>query len=155
MPIALAVVVAVLIIVVLALGGAYAWWNFTGWSAPFAYQTGATPAWTPMKDSKGIPQDISRLRFKGCVFTATRADGVSQSLNVDVVLNSMAVAFKPNVAGGTNPASLNLVTPLNPFSFVIPGFNDKATVPSPSVPLWSITATPAAKVSLTGQVRTI
>jgi hypothetical protein len=49
----------------------------------------------------------------------------------------------------TAPA-LTLTRPLNPFSFVIPGFNDSATVARPDAPEWK-----SATVTLTGSWKTI
>lgn len=149
MEIVLAMVIAMLLTIIFAVGGCYIWFYYTGWTA-FTHNTGDSPQWLPAND-----KDVSRLRFNNCLFTVTRADGVVGKLNVDVVLNSMAVAFKPNATSGTNPSTLNLVKPLNPFSFVIPGFNDKITVPDPTAALWCITCPQGATVSLTGEVRTI
>jgi hypothetical protein len=77
--------------------------------------------------------DVSRLRFRNCVFTVKRGDGVTKTHDVTAVLNGMAVAYK---GGYNNPQMLTLVRPLNPFSFVIPGFNDRATVADPSARPW-------------------
>ena len=106
---------------------AYVWYNYTGWQS-FSYGTGASPAWTPAGQA-----DISMLRFKGCTFSVARGDGATATMDVTAVLNGMAVAY----AGGTNnPPSLTLVRPLNPFSFVILGFNDSTTVSDPTAAPW-------------------
>jgi hypothetical protein len=131
-----ALLFATIVLIVLILSAAYAWYNFTGWTA-FSYKTGDSPSWIPAKS-----EDISRLRFKDCVFTVTRTDGKVATLDADPVLNSMAVAYKSGSIN-TNPATLTLTRPLNPFSFVITGFNDKASVPDPTVSPWC-TAPPAA-----------
>jgi hypothetical protein len=58
------------------------------------------------------------------------------------VLNGMAVAYR----GGTNnPAMLALIRPLNPFSFQIAGFNDRATVPDPTVAPWCSAPPPSCQ----------
>lgn len=128
----------------LALVAAYVWYNFTGWQ-PFRFQTGSVPTWVP---SGGA--DVSRLRFKGCTFAVALAAGPPRTADVSAALNSMAVAYK---GGKANPAALTLTGPLNPFSFVIEGFNDRATVPDPTVAPWCDGC--GARAALAGQVRTI
>ena len=124
---AAAAIAAALIIVLILIAAAYAWYNFTGWQA-FSFTTGDKPKWVPAGGA-----DISRLRFKNCTFTVVRGDGVTKPYDVTAVLNGMAVAFE---GGISNPGSLALVRPLNPFSFVIPGFNDSKTVADPTAPPW-------------------
>ena len=131
----LALLLAAIIVLVLAIVASYVWYNFTEWTE-FSYNTGDDPSWTANNNA-----DISRLRFKDCIFTVTRADGKVATLNVSPVLNSMAVAYKSGSVG-TNPPALVLTRPLNPFSFVIAGFNDKLTVSDPTGAPWC-TAPPA------------
>ena len=122
-----AAIIAATITILIVIVAVYVWYNFAGWKT-FTYKTGDDPSWIP---STGA--DISQLRFKNCMFTVKRSDGKIRSLDVSVVLNSMAVGFK----GGTNnPATLLLTRPLNPFSFVIVGFNDRRTVTDPTVLPW-------------------
>ena len=132
-----------LIIIIILLVAAYIWYNFIGWTE-FNATTGDQPIWKP-------DVAISRLRFKDCIFTVTRSDGVSQSLDVSQVLNGMVVAFKNSTLDVAEP--LKLVRPLNPFSFVIAGFNDKATVSDPSIPLWNVKN--GATATLSGKWRNI
>lgn len=141
-----AAIIAAVITIVLFLCTTYIWYTFSGWTK-FSYSTGDNPSWIPSNDA-----DISLLRFHSCTFTVNRSDGVTETLDVTPVLNSMAVAFK---GGIKNPASLTLTRPLNPFSFVIMGFNDRKTVLDPSVAPWCINCPDGTKVTLTGYVRTL
>jgi len=129
-----AALLATIIVIALVIVAAYVWYNYTGW-AEFSNKTGDSPSWVPANGA-----DISRLRFKDCIFTVTRGDGVSRSYDVTPALNSMAVAYR---GGGGNPLSLTLTRPLNPFSFVIPGFNDRATVADPTAAPWCTTPSPS------------
>ena len=130
----LALIAALVITIILVVGAAYVWYAFFGWSG-FSYGTGDSPSWLPAGQA-----DLSRLRFKDCVFTVTRSDGRVGRIDVTPNLNSMAVAYK---GGSYNPSTLTLTRPLNPFSFVIPGFNDRSTVPDPTVAPWC-TSPPAS-----------
>lgn len=156
-----AALVTLIIILTAALCGSYGWYNYVGWQ-PFSFTgdpnnaalaatakaNGTTPPagpfWIPTKDA-----DISRLRFKDCVFTVKRSDAAAKVKNVTANLNSMAVAYKDSPSK-INPTSLKLTRYLNSFSFLIPGFNDKVTAPNNKDPAW-INAT----VTLTGKYRTI
>lgn len=129
-----AALLAAITVLALLIIAAYVWYNYTGWAA-FSFKTGDAPAWTPAAQA-----DISLLRFKDCVFTVQRGDGVAKSYDVTPALNGMAVAYR---GGGANPAALTLTRPLNPFSFVIPGFNDRASVPDPSAAPWCASPPPA------------
>jgi hypothetical protein len=132
---AAALITSTVIVIIILIIAAYVWYNYIGWSG-FAYKTGDRPSWLP---ASGV--SISRLRFKDCIFTVTRADKKVSSLDVAPVLNAMAVAYKTSTVG--IPQTLTLTRPLNPFSFVIKGFNDRATVSDPRVYPWC-TAPPAA-----------
>ena len=156
-----AALVSLIIILTVALCGSYGWYNYVGW-LPFSFTgdpknvaldaaakaSGGTrpagPSWTPLNDA-----DISRLRFKDCVFTVTRSGAAPAVKNVTANLNSMAVAYKDSPMK-TNPGSLKLTRYLNSFSFLIPGVNDKVSAPNNKDPVW-INAT----VTLTGKYRTI
>lgn len=122
-----ALALAAVILVLIAISVAYVWYAFTGWTA-FSAATGDGPGWTPKNGS-----DISRLRFRDCMFVVTRGDGKTASLDVSPALNAMALGYK---GGSNNPPALTLTRPLNPFSFVIPGFNDPASVPDPTAAPW-------------------
>ena len=130
-----ALLVAAIVLFVLVISAAFIWYNFMGWTE-FSYKTGESPSWQPLGG-----KDISRLRFKDCVFTVNRSDGKVATLNATPVLNSMAVAYKTGTTE-TNPTSLTLTRPLNPFSFVITNFNDKHTVPDPTASPWCTTPPP-------------
>lgn len=104
----------------------------------------AAPAW-PAAGGK----NVSRLRFKNCVFTTTDPGGVLHTLDVTAALNSMAVAYKSGVQNV--PKVLSLDRPLNAFSFRISGVNDYATVQPAAAPAdWANSA-----VTLSGKFRTI
>ena len=130
-----ALITSTVIVIIILIVAAYVWYNYIGW-ASFTYKTGDHPSWLP---ASGV--SISRLRFKDCIFTVTRADKKVASLDVAPVLNAMAVAYKTSTSG--TPQELTLTRPLNPFSFVIKGFNDRATVSNPGVYPWC-TSPPAA-----------
>ena len=129
-----ALLLSVVIILLVLVAAAYVWYNFVGWTS-FSYSTGDSPSWLPAGGA-----DLSALRFKNCEFTVKRSDGVTKKLEVSPVLNSMSAGFK---GGLKNPLTLTLTRPLNPFSFVIVGFNDRATVSDPGAPPWCSTP-PAA-----------
>ena len=137
-----ALATAAVILVVILVCAAYAWYNLVGWTA-FSFATGSSPAWQATGGA-----DVSRLRFKNCSFVvAPGGGGPPRALDATAVLNGMAVGF----AGGTaNPPMLSLSRPLNPFSFTITGYNDKASVPDPTAPAWA-----GAQVVLQGKVRTL
>jgi hypothetical protein len=143
----LALLGAVVITLIILVVAAYAWWHYTGWQT-FTYSAGDSPEWRPTKEAH-----VSRLRFKDCAFQVQGADGVVRKVDAAPALNSMAVAYK-NGARGAVPSALALVRPLNPFSFVIRGFNDRASVSDPSDPAWC-GGGPCQGVTLSGKVRTI
>ena len=129
----LAATIAVIVLVV----AAYCWYYATGWTE-FSYATGDLPSWAP----SGSSGDISRLRFRACKFTVTMPAGASGSADVTAVLNRMAIAYDK----ATNaPAQLTLVAPLNPFSFAVPGFNDKSA--TATVPPWCAATTSCGRDS--------
>lgn len=129
-----AILLATITVMVIVIAIALMWYNFMGWTT-FTNKTGDSPSWAPPAGA-----DISKLRFKNCVFSVSRADGVIKTQNVDAVLNGMAVAYRNGV---NSPMALTLVRPLNAFSFVIPGFNDRATVSDPSGFPWCAAPPPA------------
>jgi hypothetical protein len=143
-----AVFISVIIVIILVIAAAYVWYYHTGWQS-FNFKTGDSPSWS---SSDG---DVSKLRFDNSIFTVTRSDGVMRSQDVTEALNGMAVAYQN---GTVAPGVLNLTGPLNPFSFVIPGFNDSQTVTDPTGPLWCTTGpkcSPSAIAMLAGKWRQI
>jgi len=142
---------ATALIVVLLLVIAFIWWHYSGWSE-FSFANGDWPSWAPTD-----PKDnVSRLRFKDCVFTVQRAgDAAPTSRDVTAALNGMAVAYAGSrfFTRDNYPAALTLARPLNAFSFAIPGFNDahyldadgtpRGTVKDPSAPPWCGAGGPA------------
>lgn len=96
-----------------------AWWFFTGWTK-FSYKIGDLPVWAA--------QDITKLRFRNCIFTVTMNNGTAQHKDVSSNLDAMAAAY---VGAKSIPPSIGLYTPLNPYSFIIDGFNDSKTVKNP------------------------
>lgn len=123
-------------------------WHYSpiGWEK-FSFKTQDNASWTST--------DKSRLRFKKCIFTVTLADKTTtQTKDVTAILNSMALGYKTDEPSGLDLSKpLKLIKPLNPFSFVITGFNDKKTVSDPSAPQWLVSG--GATATLTGNYRTI
>lgn len=140
-PAAAVAVIAVLIILLLT---AYAWYFLPGWKK-FSYVAGDDPTWVVGEVG------ISNLRFKNCLFTIVRGDGVTRTLDATAALNAMAVAYKNQKL---NPSSLKLVRPINTFSFIIQGFNDRASVSNPGAPAW-LAGVGGASVTLTGYWRVL
>jgi hypothetical protein len=124
---AYALLVAAVVVLTLLIAGAYVWYRYYGW-APFQFTSGDNPAWNAAGTA-----DVSRLRFADAVFAVRLANGTTRTADVTAVLNGMAAAYE---GGTSNPTVLTLTRPLNPFSFVIPGFNDAASVPDPTLPDW-------------------
>ncbi len=89
----------------------------------FNYQTNDIPTWNA--------SDVSLIRFKNCIFTSG-----TQQIDVTSVLNSMSNAYK-----GGNLLSLSLDRPLNPYSFVIMGYNDSNTIKYPTTQLVNVPTT--------------
>jgi hypothetical protein len=131
----LAAVITFLIVII----AAYMMYNYYN-LASFSFTTGQPGTWT-------VPagHDVSDLRFIKCIFTVSVPGQTPVTKDVSSVLNGMAVAYTKSA---NPPTELSLISPLNPFSFVIPGFNDSATVKDPTIPKWT-----NAKVSLVGKVR--
>ncbi|MFA6166980.1 MAG: hypothetical protein WC700_10205 [Gemmatimonadaceae bacterium] len=129
-----AAALAAVITLVMLIVAAFIWSRFVGWQS-FTNKTGDQVSWQAAGSA-----DVSRLRFLDCTFTVVRSDGVVGSKDVTAVLNGMAVAYQD---GSNNPTVLSLDRPLNPFSFVITGFNDSATVADPTKPPWCSAPPPA------------
>lgn len=121
---ALAALAAAVIVLLLVVATAWGWWHLTGWKS-FSYSIGDTVSWTAAEGS-----DVSSLRFKNCKFTSKKTTGDSKTIDVTAVLNGMAVAYEgaDSTPGFSIPTTLPLVRALNPFSFIITGFNDVTTV---------------------------
>jgi hypothetical protein len=122
-------------------------WHYSpmGWTK-FSFKTSDTASWQST--------DKSRLRFKKCIFTVTLEDKTTtKSKDVTSILNSMAVAYSDSSSGVDVTKPLKLIKPLNPFSFVITGFNDKTAVQDPSLTPWRVAN--GATATLTGNYRTI
>lgn len=134
---------AALVVLVAVVIAAAVWYYKFGWqSYSYSQSAGAAaPSWSP---STGATVD--RLRFRKAVFTVTPTVGSPQSVDVSAVLNGMAVAYRGST---TVPAELTLVRPLNPYSFVITGFNDSSKTSGGTDPLAGATA------ELVGYYRTI
>lgn len=130
----LSAVVAVIIIILIFLGVTHLWYNkSSSWQSFNASSvTYDWPQW-----SSTSKNGASDLRFRNCIFTVTLGDGkTTQSLDVTNILNGMALQQKSPVITTTTITSgsskyqptMTLVRPLNPFSFVINGFNDPTTL---------------------------
>jgi hypothetical protein len=133
--ISLSIIIVVIIFIILA----FVWDKFIGLTKFSAGKSSVVSWFVTGK------KDITDLRFQECIFTVVMPSGVTKSVDVSSVINGMAAAY---VGNAIIPQTLTLVKPLNPFSFVIKGFNDVATVPNPSTPAWK-----NAKVTLTGKYR--
>ncbi len=97
----------------------------------------------------GTESDVSRLRFKDCVFAVAAPDGTVSRRDVTNELNAMAKAYTDTPTAP--PSTLRLDRPLNAFSFTIPGVNDKQSVPTAdAAALWAGSA-----CTLSGESRTI
>jgi len=139
-----AMIISVLLVVLLLIAFAYLWYNYTGWR-PFVFGNGDKVAFS----SK---QSVSKLRFKNCIFTVVDPSNQKHTYDVTRNLNGMAVAYKGSPRpprqlelGGVNR------TPLNAFTFTVPGVNDRATLPTAEdIKIWS-----NSSVALSGQWREI
>lgn len=116
-------VLSITIVLVILIIIAFIWYNFTGWS-PFKYSKGNTVTFKTPDESS-----IAYMRFRNCIFTFTDPKGSLHSIDVTEVLNNMAKGFRD---AQNPPSSFTLgghcQAPLNAFSFVLPGVNDRATV---------------------------
>ena len=145
---------AILAVVIVLIALIAAAWGYSqmGWET-FSYATGDTPSWSAAKNGGGYsPNGIGDLRFKNATFTlSVPGNGGSTDFTQDVtpVLNGMAVAYRNTpYDGNVNTGTLLLDSALNPFSFVIPGENDRATITDPSV-------LSTATVTLTGRYKVL
>ena len=120
---------AIAILIVLVIAASWVWYQI-GWTS-FSGSLGSSMSWAP---SSG--KSIANLRFKDCIYTVTRLDGVTRTVDVTGTLNSMAAAYKVTQPNQVLPASLALDAPLNTFSFLIPGFNDQVSAGSPTGYPW-------------------
>lgn len=95
----------------------YLIYNYTGW-VYFSMNKGDN-----FQIKNTDPTLVSKLRFKQCIFTTVGVDKTSKSYDISNVLYKMAAAYKNN----KNSSYLfKLDDPgLSPYSFQIPGFNDK------------------------------
>jgi hypothetical protein len=133
-------VLSAIILIIILLAAAFIWHGRVGLTS-FSFKTGDLPKWD------GGVNDVTALRFLNTIFTVTMSDGTSKTLDVSPVLNRMTQAY---VDVKNPPHTLSLVRNLNPFSFVIPGFNDVGSVPDPSTTKWT-----SAKVTLAGNLKVI
>lgn len=117
-------IIAFIVVVVLIIFLSYLYYYRTGWTK-FKFGRGSTVQWTTI-----LPKNISQIRFKGCLFVCGQ-----NTKDVTATLNNMARAHSST----TKQTTLALDTPLNPFSFMITGVNDPATVPNPQTPAWQST----------------
>lgn len=108
-------VTAALVILVMLVLVAFIHYYWPASWAPFQWGNGATVAWAP------ATTDVSRLRFRGAVFTVQAPGGAAVSKDVTATLNAMAAA---HAGSSMMPARLELDRPLNPYSFTIAGVND-------------------------------
>lgn len=139
MQLVLSLIIAAVVIIILVIAVAFVWYEM-GWQS-FSGTNNSNMSWG------GNGADVANMRFKGCIFTVKLPNGKTVTQNVTTVLNGMAVAY---VDSPKPQSTLALVRPLNPFSFVIKGFNTPDVVPDPSVPLWA-----NATVTLVGKVKTL
>ena len=116
---------ASIVAIVIAAAAAFTWYTKLGWTT-FAFSGGDAASWVALSSS-----NTATLRFQRAIFTVTKSDGTSYTRNVSEVLNQMAAAYKDTpTSSKANSGTLTLDTELNPFSFVIPGVNDRITLPT-------------------------
>jgi len=141
------VLATVVVLVLLALS-AYVWYNYLN-------------TWNTIKETGGqvvvfdaLMKTPAWIRFRNCKFTTTSPQGVTKTWDVTAVLNGMAAAHPKNPTSMGSPTSLTLgggaQAPLNPFSFVLKGFNDVNTVTTAAESAtWA--AVPLSSTKLTGE----
>ena len=145
---AAAYIVALLVVLVLLVVAAFAWYHQPSKWKSFSYVggdvvtfvTGTTP--------------LGRLRFKGCTFTTANPANTPATWDVTGVLNGMSAAY--DIPVGKYELSLggSAKHPLNPFSFTKVGFNDITTVPTAAANnTWA--AVPNSATTLTGMMRLV
>ena len=136
------ILISLVLTIIITIAIIFIYFISTGWKQ-FQFTTNQLPEWDA--GSAGV----ERIRFMYCTFTIYRPDGTQMSKDVTGVLNGMAVAYdvKEKTA---NPKTLQLTGKLNPFSFVIKGYNDPSVVSDPSIPSWA-----NSNVSLVGRWRVI
>ena len=113
----LTIVILVLIIVI----GSYVWYNYTGWKH-FGYFGGDTVEFHTMTG-----QLTENIRFRNVKFTVTLEGDSRRTFDVTGNLNQMAKNHTGSGYGGSN-YPIKLLKPLNAFSFIIPGFNEKKDI---------------------------
>ena len=145
----LAIAVAAVVTALVALAAAFAWYHLTGWTR-FSYATGDAPRWG------APPGGVGRLRFSRVEFAVTRGDGATGRTDAAPALNSMAAAYAGGgPAAAAAPPALGLDRPLNPFSFVVPGWNDRAAVADPAAYPWATGGPRPATATLSGWWRAV
>lgn len=132
---------ATIVIVLLIIAAAYAWYNLMGWHTFEVTQNSAFIA-APLSPRK----DVRWLRFRNCTFTSTIGSKTHDPIDVTDVLNGMATAYTDAPAGAA-PASLNLVQPINVLSFPIMGWNDESSLQGLSLA--------GSSATLKGEYRTV
>jgi hypothetical protein len=126
---------ALLITLILLFLFFFTWYHIYGWTT-FSFAIGDDASWTARTG-----KDIRWLRFKDCVFTVTPTGGTAKTLDVTTQLNTMAKAYMGMDGTIKNPPTvLSLSRNLNPFSFVLTGFNDTAA----NITTSKISATPVS-----------
>lgn len=143
-----AYILAILIVLVLLVGVAYGWYNFSGSWSDFSYTGGQKVAFSSGK------RQINRLRFRKCIFTTQDPSGKKASWDVTAILNGMAVAHDIDSNNNKLPLGGSSQIPLNPFSFIQGGFNDRAAVPTAADrDTWQ--KVPDSATTLTGEMRVL
>lgn len=142
-------VIAVLTVLLLLVAAAYAWYNHGNTWKQFS-AAGAADPHAPALTFDTVTRTPAWIRFRNCTFTTQNPQGQTATWDVTAVLNGMATAHPTTPPSMSYPTALSLSDPLNPFSFVQAGFNDKATVPTAADSLaWG--QVPASATSLTGE----
>jgi len=133
------IILAIVVIIVVIIGLAYILNKYTGWQN-FSMKKGENFQMTNIDST-----EISKLKFRSCIFTTTGKDGTTKTANVTSVLNGMVAAYD----GNTNKNYIfKLDDPgLSPYSFQLPGFNDKDN--HPDTANWQFEL-PETKATLTG-----
>jgi hypothetical protein len=135
----LQIIIAIIIAIFISGFMRYMVYNFTGWKS-FSMKGGENFQLGEISAS-----DVSKLKFKKCVYKITGVDGSKKQHIVTSVLNGMVKAYKGNT---NNMYKFKLDDPgLDAYSFLIPGFNDNDNHPDPLI--W-VNNLPSENISLTG-----
>jgi len=114
-------------------------YNYTGWVS-FSMKKGEN-----FQIFNIDPSLVSKIIFKKCIFKTSGVDGSTKTYDISYVLNNMIQAYDGNKS---SKYIFKLDDPgLSPYSFQIPGFNDKDN--HPDIENWGFEL-PNTKATLNG-----